>query len=262
MADEVQDCSNKEQMPLVTRYVGRDRKFQEKFVKFVLCDTGLTGEALSGKIKESIADLGLDLQDCRGQCYDGPGNMAGKCSGAAARILAENNLALYTHCASHRLNLCVAASSNLQNVRNMMDNVRVISDFFNNSPKRQQLLEQMIKEHLPKEAHHKLIDVCRTRWVLRLDGLDRFVEMYTVIVEALILLSRRMLIKPGTRVLPLRILWPLCAVHDFDFIITLVIAKNTLAYTRPATIKLQKSDMDIAKAYEEIHLLITSVQKV
>ena len=33
MADEVQDCSNKEQMPLVIRYVGRDRKIQEKFVK-------------------------------------------------------------------------------------------------------------------------------------------------------------------------------------------------------------------------------------
>ena len=113
--------------------------------------------ALWEKIKENIADIGLDLQDCREKCYDGAGNMAGKCSGAVAQILKEN-----THCTSHRLNRCVAASCNLQNVKNMVDNVRVISDFFNNSPKRQQLLEQMIKEHLPQENHSKLIDVCRT----------------------------------------------------------------------------------------------------
>ena len=105
----------------------------------------LTREALSGKIRDCIANIGLDLQDCRGQCYDGAGNMAGKCSGAATRIHKDNQLALYTHCASHRLNLCVTASCSLQNVRNMMVNVRMISDFFNYSPKRQELLEQMIK---------------------------------------------------------------------------------------------------------------------
>ena len=126
MADEVQDCSNKEQMLSVVRYVDRNSKIQEKFIKFVLCDTDLTGEALSGKVKNCIADIGLDLKDCRGQCYDGARNMAGKCSGAVARILENNQLALYTHCASHRLNLCVAASCSLQNVRSIMDNVRVI----------------------------------------------------------------------------------------------------------------------------------------
>ena len=104
MSDEAQDCSNQEQMPIVVRYVDNG-EVKESFIKFILCDTGLTGLALSEKIKEAVGELGLDMKDCRGQCYDGAGNMAGKCSGAAAGILHDYPLAIYTHCASHRLNL-------------------------------------------------------------------------------------------------------------------------------------------------------------
>ena len=41
-ADEVQDCGNKEQMPMVIRHINNERMIQEKFIKFILCDTGLT----------------------------------------------------------------------------------------------------------------------------------------------------------------------------------------------------------------------------
>eukprot|EP00794_Sanderia_malayensis_P015435 gene15435-17010_t len=37
-------------------------------------------------IINAITNLGLSLKNCRGQGYDGAGNMAGKCSGAATRI--------------------------------------------------------------------------------------------------------------------------------------------------------------------------------
>ena len=49
MADEVQDCSNKEQMPIILRYVGQENKSSEKLIKFIVFDTGLTGLALSEK---------------------------------------------------------------------------------------------------------------------------------------------------------------------------------------------------------------------
>ena len=54
--------------------------------------------------------MSLDIKDCRSQCYDGAANMRGKKSGVATYILRMKKLALYTHCASHKLNLCVAAS--------------------------------------------------------------------------------------------------------------------------------------------------------
>ena len=111
MADEVSDCSNKEQMPLVLRYVDEKGEICERFIKFIHCDDGIKGKALADKIVNCVVnELGLDIKNCRGQCYDGAANMAGVHSGVAANILKQNDLALYTHCASHRLNLCVASA--------------------------------------------------------------------------------------------------------------------------------------------------------
>ena len=96
----------------------------------MLCDSGISGEALAKVIKDSVKEISLDMKDCHGQGYDGTGNMAGKCAGAAARIRSEYPLVIYMHCASHKLNLCVASSCSVQMVKNMTDTVRVISDFF------------------------------------------------------------------------------------------------------------------------------------
>ena len=48
IADEVTDCSNKEQLSLVLRYVSpEDKQIREDFVSFVERDCGITGRALS-----------------------------------------------------------------------------------------------------------------------------------------------------------------------------------------------------------------------
>ena len=165
-------------MPLVIRYVDGSNIIQERFIKFIHCNEGVSGEALKDKIIDCLVnELNLDVENCRGQCYDGAGNMAGKYSGVAARILNLNPLALFTHCASHRLNLGAAVAFENQNVSNMMDRVKQISKFVNYSLKRQQLLEENIKKLNPGCKYTKLLDVCRTRWILRIDGLERFLEM-------------------------------------------------------------------------------------
>ena len=50
LADEVADCSNKEQMPIVLRYVDSDSTIKERFLEFVHCNTGTTSQALYDKI--------------------------------------------------------------------------------------------------------------------------------------------------------------------------------------------------------------------
>ena len=76
---------------------------------------------------------------CRGQGYDGGGNMAGIQKGTAARITLEYPLSLYFHCFCHRLNLCVQRTCTVQLVRNVMDQISEVLHFFNYSPKRQRL---------------------------------------------------------------------------------------------------------------------------
>jgi hypothetical protein len=56
--------------------------------------------------------------------------MAGRLSGVAARIQETNEKALYVHCNSHRLNLWVAACCKEQLIWNIMEHVRVASEFF------------------------------------------------------------------------------------------------------------------------------------
>ena len=90
-ADEVTDSSNKEQMPLVLRYLGADtQEIVEDFVAFVKCEHGITGRAIADYIINVVESLNLSLSDVRGQCYDGASNMSGKHRGAAALIQQED----------------------------------------------------------------------------------------------------------------------------------------------------------------------------
>ena len=108
--------------------------------------------------------------------------MAGKLSGVAAQIQQEYEKAVYVHCGSHILNLSIASSCNLPIIR---DIVRGVSDFFNSSPKQIQVLQDNIKKLLPTERHQKLLNVCRTRWVARIDSLQIFIHCYPAIVDSL-----------------------------------------------------------------------------
>ena len=148
-------------------------------------DKGIAGEALAEKPVNCVTnEMSLDIKDCCGQCYDGAANVHEKESGFATRILRMDELVLYTHCASHKLNLCAAASCQNQNVKNMMDNIHAISKFFDNSPKHQSLLEKMVKHHLPNYNDTKLIDVCHTLWILHIDDLTCFMDMFVPMKEA------------------------------------------------------------------------------
>nr|XP_047141045.1 52 kDa repressor of the inhibitor of the protein kinase-like [Hydra vulgaris] len=94
LAEEASDVSNMEQMPLVLRFVNDNCGICELFFGFIPCNSGLSGEAIASQILNSIKDLGLEMKFCVGQGYDGAGNMAGICSGAAVR----KKLFIQKHC--------------------------------------------------------------------------------------------------------------------------------------------------------------------
>lgn len=184
IADEVTDCSNKEQFSLVLRFVDREsNQIREDLVTFVECDTGVTGRNLADKMLNFLNSQGVDLTKMRGQAYDGAGSMAGKTNGAAALISREYPLALYLHCASHCLNLAVVKSLDETNVRNMMGIVDKVW-IFSAHPKRQRKLEA-IESTQPEAKVQKLKDLCRTRWIQRIDALDRFQVLHPSIVQCM-----------------------------------------------------------------------------
>ena len=100
-------------MSLVLRFVDKDGEIREEFLGFLHCELGLTGKALAETILTEIGNLTLDINNCRGQGYDGAASVSGHINGLSAHILRINEKAVYTHCYSHRLNLAVAASCSI-----------------------------------------------------------------------------------------------------------------------------------------------------
>ena len=118
LVDEAADVSNVELMVMVLRFVDSNSHIREEFLGFVPCVNGLSGASIAKTIEDWILSIGLDMQYCRGQCYDGAGNMARKCSGAAIRIQQTYQQAKYVHCCSHVLHLCVASTYDLPEPKN------------------------------------------------------------------------------------------------------------------------------------------------
>ena len=86
--------------------------------------------------------------------------MSGLSKGVVARITSKYAKALYTHCASHRLNLYVVKCCSVKEINSMMQTADCVSWFFSNSPKRQLALEKWIGELLSKEKRSKMKQMC------------------------------------------------------------------------------------------------------
>ena len=87
LADEVSDTSVKKQLSSVIRFVDEYSNMREELLGFLYCEDGTSGKAISDLILKVMSKLGINVNNCRGQGYDGAGNMSGKNKGTAARIL-------------------------------------------------------------------------------------------------------------------------------------------------------------------------------
>ena len=262
IADEVTDVSNKEQLSLVLRYVDPDTVLvREDLISFFECDEGITGSSLAKKITESLESFGLDLGKLRGQSYDGAGNMAGTIRGTAALISAQYPLALYLHCASYALNLTVVKSLDVTSVRNMIGVVDRVSTFFSAHPKRQRALESTLAENQPESAVSKLKDLCRTRWVQRIDALNVFQSLHPSIVACMeTICSDGQSQWSADSVTDARGIH--LAIMTTDFLSALVITNSCLKYLQALTSNLQAEVRDIVESVKEISSVRAALQGV
>ena len=106
ICDEYTDISNKikEQLTICIRWVDKELEAHEDFLGFYNVP-----DIVSETILSAIKDVLLKLLNCRGQCYDGAGNMMGHKTGVAKRIQDLQPKAYPTHCHGHSLSLSVKA---------------------------------------------------------------------------------------------------------------------------------------------------------
>ena len=148
---------------------------REEFLGFTECKPGVTGEALADTIVGNPSNKRqLNMQKSCRQAYDEAGAMAGKTRGVVARIMSTYPKAVYTHCSSQ--------STNIPDVRNMMDVAGSIARFF----------QQFTKETTSSaKARHRLRTTkvqeverpLKTRWVERHNAFEAFTELYESVIS-------------------------------------------------------------------------------
>ncbi|XP_052627080.1 uncharacterized protein LOC128133613 [Lactuca sativa] len=109
------DTSHKEQMSIILRCLDLSTtpiEVKEYFLGFLIVDN-TTGKGLYDAIVDEIKNLGLNINDVRGQGYDNGSNMKGKHQGVQKRLLDINPRAFYTPCGCHSLNLVICDMANL-----------------------------------------------------------------------------------------------------------------------------------------------------
>ena len=258
LADEGRDCSNKEQMPIIIRYVDEHSSIQESFLCFVECEHGTSGAQLAVLIENTCSSVGLDMNMCRGQGYDGAGNMAGSCKGVAKLLRTKFPKAIYCHCASHKLNLCIAHACQLTSVSNMMTSISSIANFFNYSPKRQKSLEDHVATNYPMAQKSKLLPLCRTRWVERVNALEVMKDLINAVVDTFSDMASN--VDKNWNRDTVSLAASLLKNIDFDFLINLVMTQMVITFTSSLTIRLQKRNIDWPSMCDQVQLVIRKLQ--
>ena len=112
---------------IVNYYVDSVCVIRQEILGFLHCDLGLLGKPLAETVLGRLVNYGLGIRNCSGHSYDRAAAAYGHFNGLSAHICKINSKAIYMHCHSHRLNLVIGASCNIQCVRNVVDQIKEIS---------------------------------------------------------------------------------------------------------------------------------------
>ncbi|KAI6647733.1 52 kDa repressor of the inhibitor of the protein kinase-like [Oopsacas minuta] len=169
LADETTDSSHQEQLCFCIRYVSEDAFIKEEFISYGAMEF-VDAKSITEEILSRVASIGLNIDNCIAQCYDGCSTMLGHIPGVTTRILIHALLAIYLHCASHRLNLVLNDSSKLTEIRHMFDIASAMINYINDSSGRRNIFDA------------QFISYCSTRFVERHDAIIRFCSNISSIV--------------------------------------------------------------------------------
>ena len=109
----------------------------------------------------------------------------------------------------------------------MFNTVGEVTRFLEYSLKKEALLVQRVKDVCPEFRCHKLLDVGRTHWIQRIDGLEVFLELFEAIVVTLEIIKatgERSWNADSTK----KAVSYYHTIANFDFVITLTVCRAVL----------------------------------
>ncbi len=160
-----------DQFHVYERFIGFERVF------------GTTGADFFNLLVEWLKQLGLDIDNIVGQCYDGASTMRSRCKGVATRLINIVPTALYIHCNDHILSLClIDVAQTVVPVRNTFGIMKSLDNLIEGSTKRHKVFEDIQKQI--GLASMSLKKLCDTRWTCRFESLKVVLIRYSEIFSS------------------------------------------------------------------------------
>lgn len=247
------------QLPIFLRFVSQN-VLREEFLDFLLFE----GDefALVERLESQLTvRWGLSMEDCRGQAHKATGSVSTKMKAVAALLMEKYPLVLHMPCSSIALNIHLGHSLPFPNVQNLMETLRRISALIE-SPFVQDELHKSISVYYEKsEKAEALIQNATPRWTEEHNVFDVLLEILPPLLLSIDTIQDNPDGKFTAKVMA-NAYAVLETLADFEMIVTIVILKNVLTFTRAFGRNLQGETLEVFCAANSMTAVLHSLNEV
>ena len=192
--DSTPDACNVDRCTVIFRYIPHDEAHPiERFVKFIGMENH-TAQQLAGNMLQFFQDFGIDVKNCRGQCYDNASNMAGKYHGVQALVREQNPHAVYIPCFGHSLNLVgQEVVKNVPETTSFFNFLQNLYNFLSVSTRRWAIMNDNL------DGNPVVKSLSQTRWSAHADATNALACSYEEIRQTLKTIEQNENEKPKTK---------------------------------------------------------------
>ncbi|XP_074498404.1 THAP domain containing 12b isoform X2 [Sebastes fasciatus] len=255
------EFGNEKHLPLFLHFVNQHNVLREEFLDFMSFDGDES--ALVERLETQLTDRwGLSMEECRGQAHKATGTSTTKMKAVAVLLMEKYPLALHMPCSHTALNIHMANSLPFPNVQVVMETLRKISAFFR-TPFTQDELEKAISTHYHKneEKAATLKQACGSGWTEQHNVFDVLLDMLPPLLLCMDSMWDNVDGKFADAVAA-EAYSVTETLSDFEIIVTVVILKNVLTFTRAFGRNLQGETLDVFFAANSLTAVLHSLNEV
>lgn len=255
------EFSNEKHLPLFLRFVNQQNMLREEFLDFVAFDGDES--VLVDRLEAQLTDRwGLSMEDCRGQAHKATGTSTTKMKAVAVLLMEKYPLALHMPCSHMALNIHLANNLPFPNVQVVMETLKRISAFFK-TPSTQEELQKAIAIHYQKNEEKSIMlqQACVTGWTEQHNVFDLLLDVLPPLLLCMDSIRDNDVGKFADAATDdaYSIAETLA---DFEIVVTIVILKNLLTFTRAFGRNMQGETLDVFFAANSITAVLHSLNEV
>ncbi|XP_041924084.1 THAP domain containing 12b isoform X1 [Alosa sapidissima] len=264
VTDDLVEFPGGARLPVFLRFVDQASALREELVELVLLEADAEPTGLAERLEALVTEhWGLSMEHCRGQAHASSGTFAGHIKTVASRLSDKYPMAVHTPQSSCALNVHLANCVPLAAVQTVMATLGKVHAFLRSTPTLQDEMDRVIGilfQGSPEKAE-SLRQACRCCW----SDMHNLFEVAVELMEPL-MLCMDSLYENEERMCSDRVTSSAFFISevlsDFEFVVTLVILKNTLSFTRAFGKNLQGETLDVFFAANSLTAVLHSLNEV